>query len=73
MVGPEIDMWSFGINLYEMAVAYKPTAIKNYKYSDGPVKFWSNDWKEQSRSLQDLIHQCIQVDPRKRITAEDAL
>jgi serine/threonine protein kinase len=24
-VGPEIDMWAFGIILYEMCVAYKPT------------------------------------------------
>jgi serine/threonine protein kinase KIN1/2 len=25
LVGPEIDMWAFGIILYEMCVAYKPT------------------------------------------------
>ena len=25
IVGPEIDIWSFGIVLYEMCVAYKPT------------------------------------------------
>ena len=25
MVGAEIDMWSFGILLYQMAVAYVPT------------------------------------------------
>lgn len=24
-VGPEIDMWAFGVMLYEMCVAYKPT------------------------------------------------
>ena len=28
LVGPEIDMWAFGILLYEMCVAYKPTAVK---------------------------------------------
>ena len=25
LVGPEIDIWAFGIILYEMCVAYKPT------------------------------------------------
>jgi len=24
-VGPEIDIWAFGVILYEMCVAYKPT------------------------------------------------
>ena len=25
LIGPEIDMWAFGIVLYEICVAYKPT------------------------------------------------
>lgn len=33
-VDSAIDMWSFGILLYELAVAYKPTAVKKYKYGD---------------------------------------
>ena len=31
-VGPEIDMWSFGVMLYEMCTAYKPTKLLNYRY-----------------------------------------
>lgn len=27
IVGPEIDMWAFGIILYEMATAYKPNKL----------------------------------------------
>ena len=27
MVGPEIDMWAFGVMLYEMCVAYRPTQL----------------------------------------------
>ena len=27
LVGPEIDMWGFGVMLYEMCTAYKPTKL----------------------------------------------
>ena len=45
MVGTEIDMWSFGICLYELAVAYKPEMVKKYKYGEGPIPFRPRDWK----------------------------
>ena len=32
IVGPEIDTWAFGIMLYEMCCAYKPTTLQNYRY-----------------------------------------
>lgn len=32
LVGPEIDMWAFGIMLYEMCTAYKPTKLQSYRY-----------------------------------------
>ena len=32
IVGPEIDMWAFGVMLYEMCTAYKPTKLFNYRY-----------------------------------------
>ena len=31
-VTPVIDMWSFGVMLYEMCTAYKPTKLLNYRY-----------------------------------------
>ena len=71
--GTEIDMWSFGVCLYEMAVAYKPTKILDYKYGSGPLPFRRVDWKTRGKFLQDLISQCLQIDPEKRITAEEAL
>ena len=30
LVSPAIDMWGFGVILYEMCVAYKPTAITTF-------------------------------------------
>ena len=76
LIGPEIDMWSFGIVLYEMAVAYKPTQVKKYQYGSGPIPFRPRDWKKLSQGgklIQDLICQCLQLDPEKRISAKDAL
>jgi len=32
LVGPEIDMWAFGVMLYELCTAYKPTKLCNYRY-----------------------------------------
>lgn len=44
-VGPEIDMWSFGILLYQMCVAYLPTQVKGYTHGSGPIPFRSRDWR----------------------------
>ena len=32
LIGPEIDMWAFGVMLYEMCTAYKPTKLMNFRY-----------------------------------------
>jgi len=44
-------MFSFGILLYEMAVAYKPTSIMNYKYSLDALPFRQQDWKKRDKLL----------------------
>ena len=59
--------------LYEMAVAYKPTQVKKFRYSDGDLPFRRFDWRRRTPELQDLISNCMTYDPTKRITAEDAL
>ena len=35
-----IDVWAYGIVLYKLAVAYFPTSVKKYKYTDGPLPFY---------------------------------
>ena len=63
VVGPEIDMWGFGVVLYEMCVAYKPTQCKrDFKYGGGPIPFRARDWRKLSKAgavVQDLILQCL--------------
>ena len=76
-VVPEIDMWAFGICLYEMCVAYKPTMVNNYKYNSGePIPFFVRDWRKlenKGEIVQDLIKKCLVIDPTKRLTASEAL
>lgn len=48
-------MWSVGIMFYEMTVGYKPSAVKNYRYGSGPIPFAERDWKQKSKTLQNLI------------------
>ena len=70
MVGPEIDMWGFGVMLYEFCTAYKPTQVKNYRYGSGPIPFRDRDWKkldQKGKVVQDLIKACLTLEPGKRI------
>ncbi len=73
-VDQSIDMWAFGLCLYQMAVAYLPTAIKQYRYGSGPLPFRKIDWNCFSfEKLKDLIEACVQIQPEKRMTAKDAI
>jgi serine/threonine protein kinase len=57
-----------------MAVAYLPTAIKQYKYGSGPIPFRTADWRDyEFNKLKDLIESCLCIDPSKRITVQDAI
>lgn len=66
LVGPEIDIWAFGVMLYEMCTAYKPTKLANYRYGKhlfkltdllgaGPLPFRDRDWKKHNKGIKDLI------------------
>jgi serine/threonine protein kinase len=50
LVGPEIDIWAFGVMLYEMCTAYKPTKLLNYRY--GNIQIFSNIYRFWSYSFQ---------------------
>lgn len=54
-VDQAIDMFSFGVVLYELSTAYKPTAVRNYKYGAGPIPFKNVDWRKRNKQLQNLI------------------
>ena len=73
MIGTEVDIWCYGLILYEMAMAYKPTQVKNYSYSEGEIPFRKVDWRRKSPELQDLISKWMNFNPEDRISAEEAL
>ena len=56
-----------------MAVAYKPSQVKGYNPESGEIPFRKYDWKGRSEELKNLITACMNLDPEKRITAEEAL
>jgi serine/threonine protein kinase len=57
-----------------MAVAYFPTAIKQFKYGKGPIPFRACDWTAfDFDKIKDLIENCLKIDPSQRITVTEAL
>lgn len=71
-VTDKIDMWSLGICLYEMAVAYKPSVLNKSFNKDGNVQFRDWDWKGYEEA-KDLVLKLLKVNPEERISAEEAL
>jgi serine/threonine protein kinase len=67
-----VDMWSFGMILHLLAVGFLPYALK---WAPGePLKFIPRHWRKyESSGLTNLIELCLQVDPVRRVRAEDAL
>ncbi|EGV64116.1 Calcium/calmodulin-dependent protein kinase type I [Yamadazyma tenuis] len=74
----EADMWAVGVLVYFMLCGYMPfdcetdeetmEAITKGDYMFEPTSYWNHI----SSAAKDFIRQCFQLDPDKRMTAEEA-
>lgn len=73
-----VDMWSMGVCLYEMLSGQMPWPSSSKKETLisillGKFNFDSPAWSTISEEAKDLIKQLICVNPRKRLTAKEAM
>ncbi|KAL5557807.1 hypothetical protein UlMin_034018 [Ulmus minor] len=76
--GKEIDVWSAGIILYILLCGVPPFWAETEKgifeaILDGKLDLQSAPWPSISAGAKDLISKMLRMDPRKRITAAEAL
>ena len=76
--GPACDMWSVGVLVYIMLCGYLPFTGQSpnqvfVKIIKGQLRMDQPEWEYYSEESKDLIRQMLVVDPKERITAENAL
>ena len=74
-ISTAVDIWAFGIVLYEMAVGYHPSKLKHLQLPKltESIPYFKKHWLTKDPLLLDLIKRCLQTKPEERITAEAAL
>ncbi|CAA0831077.1 calcium-dependent protein kinase 29 [Striga hermonthica] len=76
--GKEIDVWSAGVILYILLSGFPPFWAETEKgifeeILAGHVDLQSAPWPTISDGAKDLIKKMLTIDPKKRITADEAL
>jgi calcium/calmodulin-dependent protein kinase I len=74
----EVDLWSAGVIMYIILCGYPPfydenDAVLFENIMDGRFEFHSPYWDNICEEAKDLIKKLLVVDPRKRLTATEAL
>ncbi|KAF3806087.1 Calcium/calmodulin-dependent protein kinase cmkB, partial [Colletotrichum gloeosporioides] len=77
--GKPVDVWALGVITYFLLCGYTPfdrdsdfeemQAILNADYSFTPFDYW----RGVSEHAKDFIRKCLTIDPKKRMTAHEAL
>jgi len=73
-----VDMWSIGVILYILLCGFPPfyhetTEQIFVKIKEGQFNFPDPYWSKVSSAAKELVSLLLKVDPKERITAEDAL
>jgi len=78
--GPEVDIWSAGIVLYNMLSGEFPftsrsktALLKKIQSASAQEMFEDRDWSHISPPCMDLLRGMLDADPVRRITAREAL
>jgi len=77
--GKPVDLWAIGVITYFLLCGYTPfdrdsnleemQAILVADYSFTPIEYW----RGVSASARDFIKRCLTIDPKARLTADEAL
>lgn len=75
---PSVDMWSVGVIAYILLCGYEPFFAENEfemyrKIIKGEYKFDEEYWSEISENAKDVVRKLLVIDPKKRLTATEAL
>ncbi|EGC32336.1 hypothetical protein DICPUDRAFT_38535, partial [Dictyostelium purpureum] len=74
--GKEVDVWSLGCILYVLLSGRPPfdfDKVSSHKVLEEPVTFDLPIWGSVSNEAKELINKFLQHDPKKRLSARDAL
>lgn len=76
--GKQVDMWSFGVIVYILMGGYPPFQNDNklklmQSILRAEYEFHPDCWEEVSEDAKDFIRSLLTLDPRQRLTADQAL